>query len=246
MSNDNWNTLGRTHPIHAVDELLDPENLNLAKCLSTRKALIVLSPTIRDLFGMRLHAYIAAHELHKSVIFVDSPSGEDSKVMDQVMHVLECAQGFGLQRRDVIIAIGGGICCDLVGLAATLFRRGLPHIKIPTTLLGIVDAGIGIKNAVNAPFGKNKVGTFTPPEATFIDTSFLKTLPKLELLNGVAEIKKMGLVVDRAIFDILQTDGTYLVAQRFPSTSAAGSDLILRSIIAMQVELARDAFETGD
>ncbi len=245
MDDDTQVSLGRTHPIHTIEDLLNPSDHTLANCISTRKAMIVVSPTVRRSFGESIDTYLDEHNLRCSVRQIDAPSGESSKTMDQVIQVLEHGADFGLRRRDVIIAVGGGICCDLVGLAATLYRRGVPHVKIPTTLLGIVDAGIGIKNGVNTTFGKNKVGAFRQPEATFIDAMFLETLPKSELLNGIAEIMKMGLVVDRAIFEILRSDGACLIAQRFMPTSAAAKDLINRSIVGMQIELSKDPNETG-
>jgi 3-dehydroquinate synthase len=83
----------------------------------------------------------------------------------------------GCRRRDPVIAIGGGVCLDVVGLACNLYRRGTPVIKVPTTLMGVVDASIGIKTAVNWGPHKNKLGTYSPPLAVFIDRSFLQVRP---------------------------------------------------------------------
>lgn len=105
-----------------------------------------------------------------------------------------------LGRDSVIVAVGGGATTDLVGFVASTYLRGVPLVFVPTTLLGMVDAAIGGKTGVDTPFGKNLVGSFYLPKAIFIDVDFLKTLPDVEMKNGLSEILKYGLIEDVEIW----------------------------------------------
>ena len=112
--------------------------------------------------------------------------------MELVTKVLEEVHRFGIDRRsEPIIAIGGGVCLDVVGLAASLYRRRMPYIRIPTTLLAYIDASVGAKTGVNFANGKNKIGSYIPPIATFLDRSFIQTIPRRQISNGMAEMLKV-------------------------------------------------------
>ena len=119
------------------------------------------------------------------------------------------------RRKEPIIAIGGGVCLDVAGLAANLYRRNTPLIKIPTTVMAAVDASIGIKTAVNFHGRKNKMGTYCPPLAVFIDKTFLKTLGDRHLSNGSAEILKMACIKDRELFELLEDHSKELIESHF-------------------------------
>lgn len=119
------------------------------------------------------------------------------------------------RRKEPIIAIGGGVCLDVAGLAANLYRRNTPLIKIPTTVMAAVDASIGIKTAVNFHGRKNKMGTYCAPLAVFIDKTFLKTLGARHLSNGSAEILKMACIKDAELFDLLEKHSKDLVQSHF-------------------------------
>ena len=124
------------------------------------------------------------------------------------------------RRKEPIIAIGGGVCLDVAGLAANLYRRNTPLIKIPTTVMAAVDASIGIKTAVNFHGRKNKMGTYCAPLAVFIDKTFLKTLGKRHLSNGSAEILKMACIKDRELFELLEEHSKDLVENNFQVCAA--------------------------
>lgn len=112
--------------------------------------------------------------------------------MELVTAILEAVHQFGIDRRsEPIIAIGGGVCLDVVGLAASLYRRRTPYIRVPTTLLAYVDASVGAKTGVNFAGGKNKLGSYVPPAATFLDCAFFQTLPQRQISNGLAEMLKV-------------------------------------------------------
>ena len=236
---------GRTHEINTSYNLFQLENDFFARTVSNRSAVVIVSPTFYSINGSNILNYLNTHDLKSRVLVRLGPSREESKTLLSVLEILGFFKQHQLRRRDLAIALGGGICCDTVGLAATLYRRGIPHIKIPTTLLGIVDAGIGIKNGVNGDLGKNKIGTFMPPAQTIVDTSCLFSLPEDEILNGVSEMMKMGLVVDQSIYCDLSQLGDNCVALLKRSSDPIVRELIENSIQSMQNQLAIDPYESG-
>lgn len=119
------------------------------------------------------------------------------------------------RRKEPIIAIGGGVCLDVAGLAANLYRRNTPLIKVPTTVMAAVDASIGIKTAVNFHGRKNKMGTYCAPLAVFIDKTFLKTIGDRHLTNGSAEILKMACIKDAQLFELLEKHSAELIQTKF-------------------------------
>jgi 3-dehydroquinate synthase len=121
---------------------------------------------------------------------------EATKSVEQVLRVCERARQVGLDRSGLLIGIGGGICTDIVTVAASWIRRSIRYIRVPTTLVGQADAGIGIKGAVNFSQKKSYLGCFHPPRAVIITPPFLKTLPHNNLREGFAEIIKMAIIRD--------------------------------------------------
>lgn len=131
----------------------------------------------------------------KHKIFV-LKEGEDSKSLSSIEKLCGDFSDFGLTRDDLIVAVGGGLTCDVVGFAAAVYHRGTPVIYVPTTLLAQVDAAIGGKTGVNLEQGKNLVGAFAQPLAVLCDTKILDTLPEREYLSGMGEIAKYCFLVE--------------------------------------------------
>jgi 3-dehydroquinate synthase len=125
------------------------------------------------------------------------PVGEENKVMEVCFQVWEAMSEYKIGRNDLIINVGGGIVTDMGGFIASVYKRGIDFINIPTTLLAIVDASIGGKTGVDLGRHKNQLGTFSNPKALYIDSTFLGTLPENEILNGYAEMLKHGLIADK-------------------------------------------------
>jgi 3-dehydroquinate synthase len=149
---------------------------------------------------------------------------------------------FPVDRRDEpIIAIGGGVVTDLTGFVAGTYRRGLPHIRVPTTLIGYVDASVGIKTGVNFRGHKNRVGAFTPPHKVLLDRSFLKTLPRRHILNGVCEIFKLAVISDLHLFELLEAHGLACIEANFQDE--ASTWILDRAIQRMLDELQLNLFE---
>jgi 3-dehydroquinate synthetase len=239
-------TLRSTHSIVFAPDLLAIENNTLASILNGVPALIVTTKSVNSLYGSKLRRYLAARTPTLDYrIFVLSCE-ESSKTIDNVLAICEQAAMFNLKRRSRIVAMGGGVCTDLCGFAAAIYCRGVSHIKIPTTLLGIVDAGIGIKNGVNVGSNKNKLGTFYPPEYSILDPSFINTLDNRQIRCGMAESIKIALVSDRELFEIIENDGVELINSRFVDPWASAEAVVRQSAIRMLEQLNKNLHEVND
>ncbi|HBH12358.1 MAG TPA: 3-dehydroquinate synthase [Clostridiales bacterium] len=131
-------------------------------------------------------------------------SGEDHKNLDSLNYVLKEMINYKMDRKSVLIVVGGGVTGDVGALAASIYMRGISVIQIPTTLLSQVDSSVGGKTAINFSKIKNIIGTFHQPDAVFIDTSFLKTLTRQDILSGIGEIIKYGFIMDESFIDYLK------------------------------------------
>lgn len=157
------------------------------------KPLVVSDRNVAPLYGDRLPFPILVIE-----------AGEEQKNLDTVTFLLHQWAERELGRHSLVISLGGGVVGDLVGLAASLYQRGIAYLQIPTTLLAQVDSGVGGKTGVNLPYGKNLIGTFYQPWGVFIDVSVLSTLPEREITNGLGEVLKYGIIQDPALFQVVE------------------------------------------
>lgn len=130
------------------------------------------------------------------------PSGEEHKNLETVNCLWKSFLENGLDRKSTVIALGGGVIGDMTGFAASTYMRGIDWIAIPTTLLSMVDASLGGKTGFDLPEGKNLIGAFHPPKLVLADVNFLKTLPERELISGMAEVVKHGIISDPELFDL--------------------------------------------
>jgi 3-dehydroquinate synthetase len=206
-----------------------------------RRALVVMSPTVRRIYEAQIQRTLQDHGIQFSLCVV--PMGERRKTLKTLTRICAEAAHLHLSRRDMFIAVGGGVCSDLVSLAASMYRRGIAHLRIPTTLIGQVDAGIGIKGGINFQGQKNLLGCFHPPCAVIVDTAFLRTLEAVHIRQGMAEILKMALIVERRLFDALERHGTALIESRFQEPQALGRWIVKRSIRLMLEQLQQNPYE---
>jgi len=146
-----------------------------------------------------------------------------------------------LRRAEPALAIGGGVLTDTAGFACALWRRGVPWARLPTTLLGMVDASVGIKVAVNY-HRKNGVGHFYSPIHTFVDAAFLPTLERADVISACGEIMKAALVHDSSLFDLMETHGRRLVERNFVDDEVA-DEIIKRSVDTMLECIGPDLWE---
>jgi hypothetical protein len=181
--------------------------------LSTGRVIMVVDATVWKLCATTLQAWADSVDLRLDPIV--APGNEDQKTLATFTYLLdELKRVDPLRRSEPVLAIGGGVLTDTAGFACACWRRGIPWCRVPTTLLGMVDASVGIKVAINY-HRKNGVGHFYSPVHTFIDTSFLGTVSLPDIRSGVGEIMKAALIYDRRIWDLLHADGEQMIAQRF-------------------------------
>ena len=170
------------------------------------KVAVVTNPTVSALHVETLLSRIDARECH--VITV--PDGEKYKNFETLNQILEECFELRLDRKSVLIALGGGVIGDMTGFAASIYQRGIDFIQVPTTLLAGVDASVGGKTGINNKYGKNLVGAFWQPRAVYCETAFLKTLPKREFNAGVAEVIKMAVTFDKNFFEWLEKNSLHV------------------------------------
>merc|ERR1712216_1066500 len=198
-----------------------------------------------DHYGDQVRAYFEARGVEHEILVL--PMVEENKDMDMVLKVAKKMKEFNIDRRtEPVLAIGGGVCLDVVGCAASLFRRRTPYIRVPTTALSYVDASVGAKNGVNFAGSKNRLGTYVPPCAALLDASFFETQERREVANGIAEMAKMAIMKSEELFCLLEEHAPRLVQDKFtPCGDADGvpSRVLQLSIETMLEELAPNLWE---
>jgi 3-dehydroquinate synthase len=169
----------------------------------TDKVAIIHPPTLVETAeALREELAGAGCDAHR----VEIPDAEDGKELAVAGFCWDVLGKIGLNRKDAVIGLGGGAVTDLAGFVASTWMRGVKLVNVPTTLLGMVDAAVGGKTGINTDAGKNLVGTFYEPTAVFVDLVTLETLPRNELVAGMAEIVKGGFIADPAILDLIEAD----------------------------------------
>jgi len=163
---------------------------------------IISDSTVAPLFGDRVKQRLTSSGFHPVLITV--PAGETSKTLEQAGAICDQMIGAGLDRQSFVIGLGGGMVGDISGFVAAIYERGVPHVQIPTTLLGMVDSSIGGKTGVNTRDGKNLIGAVHHPSLVIDDVDLLKTLPRRQLNQGFAEIIKHAIIADAEMFTALR------------------------------------------
>lgn len=230
-----------SYPVLIGPGLLAKLGHELRRSHSTaRRVALVSDANVMPLYGELARASLEAEDflVHSFTI----PAGEPSKNMEQLVKLIEGMVGAQMGRRDVVVALGGGVVGDLAGLAAALFMRGIACMQCPTSLLAQVDASVGGKVAIDLPAGKNLLGTFHFPTVVLIDPEVIQTLPDRELGCGLAEMLKHGALFSPEHFSqvVAAADGIY----------ARDADVLAR-MVAASVALkaacvSRDPREQGE
>lgn len=228
--------------------LLDAGTVNHSSTVNrgSRRRFLVIDANVDRLYGDRLRAYLKHHDVDYHICTLDS--NEESKNMDSVFHIVDDLDKFGIdRRREPIIGIGGGVLQDIVGLTASLYRRHTPYVRVPTTLIGLVDAGVGVKTGVNFGGHKNRLGSYEPPAVALLDRTFLKTVDRRHISNGLAEILKIGLIKDGELFALLDEFGDVLLSEHLQGetaeSEAATRHVLWRAVHGMLEELQPNLWE---
>lgn len=230
----------RSYEILVSPGLLEDAGTHLAPFARGKQMIIISDSRVWATQGARLENALAAAGLDADPIIL--PPGEGTKSWDQLAKLCDALLAREVERKDHIIALGGGVIGDLVGFAASIIKRGCHFIQIPTTLLAQVDSSVGGKTAINTAAGKNLIGAFHQPALVLIDPLSLNTLPKRDLLAGYAEVVKYGLIDDVAFFTWCETHGNALIS----GDVEARTEAIVRSVSAKARIVAADERETQD
>ena len=200
---------------------------------------VVTDETVAALHGPSALAALEAAGVRARLL--TAPPGESSKSFGELERVLDRLAAFGLDRTDLLIALGGGVVGDLAGLAAALYMRGIDFVQVPTTLLAQVDSSVGGKTAIDTPRGKNLVGAFHQPRLVVADIDLLATLPGRQVRSGWAEVLKHGLICDAPFFDWLAGEG----AAGASGDPAALERAVVRSVEIKSAVVGEDEREAG-
>jgi 3-dehydroquinate synthase len=189
-------------PEHTVERLL--------QLVGDANVAVITDENVAELYGELVVGALQKAGTHVEMATV--PAGERQKTLHQAFELLDWLTGTQIGRRDMVVALGGGVVIDMGGWVASSYMRGVPYVNLPTTLIGQVDAGIGGKLAVNHPVAKNLIGGFSQPRAVISDISFLATLGKRQLRAGLAESIKKAIIASPAYWRLIDESAEAILA----------------------------------
>lgn len=225
---------------------LEPGSKERETALKTpQRRLIVIDKKVNQLYGNKVREYFTSRGVTHELLVLDTV--EENKNTELTLEVCKRMKKFNIDRRlEPVIAIGGGVCLDVVGLAASMFRRRTPYIRVPTTSLSYVDASVGAKNGCNFCGSKNRLGTYVPPVAALLDSSFFRTQAARDISNSLGEMCKMGIMKSAELLELLEQHAPRLIADRFApedKSDAVPGRVLQISIETMLEELAPNLWE---
>jgi shikimate kinase/3-dehydroquinate synthase len=229
----------RSYDILIGSGLLAKAGEKIAALVPGAACAIVTDKNVAAHYLAPLQESLAAHGLRSTAIVIEP--GEASKSLQVFGRVLDEALAAKIERRDVIVALGGGVVGDLAGFVAASLRRGCKFVQIPTSLLAQVDSSVGGKTGINSRQGKNLIGAFHQPSLVLADIDTLETLPERECRAGYAEIVKYGLIGDQRFFEWLEADGDAVFSGKAEQICAIAVSCETKACI-----VGRDETEQGD
>ena len=234
------NLPGREYDIHIGPGLLADAGILIAPLLSQPRVRVITDETVSALHLETLRAGLQTAGISMEALALTP--GEGTKNWENLSKCVEWLLDQKVERRDVVIAFGGGVIGDLVGFAAAILRRGVRFVQIPTSLLAQVDSSVGGKTGINTRHGKNLVGAFHQPSLVIADVGVLGTLTSRDFLAGCGEVVKYGLLGDAAFFEWLEENGPAMAAG-----DVAARVYAVRRSVEMKAEIVvRDETEQGD
>jgi len=202
-----------------------------------RRCLMVIDQTVYGLYRQQIDQYFAHYQIDLTVFQVSIK--EPEKTLRTFEKIVDAFADFGLVRKEPVLVVGGGLTTDVAGFACSAYRRKTNYIRVPTSLIGLIDASVAIKVAVNHGKLKNRLGAYHASQKVILDFSFLGTLPIDQIRNGMAELIKIAVVGNQEIFELLEEHGAALLHSRFgylngtPELQAVGHRLTYKAIQAM-------------
>jgi 3-dehydroquinate synthase len=229
----------RAYDVRIGAGLIDRAGAEIAPLLARPRVAIVTDETVAPLHLPALTAALQAEGIEHSALVL--PAGEGTKSWPQLTACVEWLLEQQVERRDVVLALGGGVIGDLVGFAAAILRRGVRFVQLPTTLLSQVDSSVGGKTGINSPRGKNLIGAFHQPALVLADIAVLDTLSPRDFLAGYGEVAKYGLLGDACFFDWLEEH-----APRLRDDMALRQHAVAHSVAMKAGIVTRDETEQGE
>ncbi|WP_212523237.1 3-dehydroquinate synthase [Actibacterium sp. MT2.3-13A] len=231
---------GRAYDIRIGEGLIGRAGQEIAPLLSRPRVAVITDETVAALHLDALRAGLAGADIE--MVALALPPGEATKGWEQFSRAVEWLIEQKVERRDMVLAFGGGVIGDLAGFAAAVLRRGVRFVQVPTTLLAQVDSSVGGKTGINSPLGKNLIGAFHQPSLVLADIGILGTLTARDFLAGYGEVVKYGLLGDAEFFEWLEANGPALAA----GDMAARAYAVRRSCEMKAEIVVRDETEQGD
>jgi len=230
----------RSYDIRIGSGLMAVAGAEIAPLLARPRVAVLTDETVAALHLENLRAGLTAAGIDMDSLAL--PAGEATKSWPQFERAVEWLLAQKIERRDMVVAFGGGVIGDLAGFAAAVLRRGVRFVQIPTTLLAQVDSSVGGKTGINAPQGKNLIGAFHQPSLVLADIDLLGTLSARDFLAGYGEVVKYGLLGDAEFFEWLEVNGPALAT----GDSRLRTEAVRRSCRMKADIVARDETEQGD
>ncbi len=200
----------RSYSIHIGENVLSRAGEFLQQAHLRGKVAVVTNPTVAQLYLDSVHAGLTKSGFEVTPVLV--PDGEEYKNLNSLAAIYNCLIRERFERGSCVLALGGGVVGDLAGFAAATYLRGVPYVQVPTTLLAQVDSSVGGKTGVNHQEGKNLIGAFYQPRLVLIDVTALASLPRRQLVAGLAEVIKYGIIEDPTLFNFLENHIESLLA----------------------------------
>lgn len=230
----------RSYNIRIGEGLIERAGAEIAPLLVRPRVAVVTDENVAALHLETLRTGLAAQGIE--MVSLVLPAGEATKAWPQFSRTVEWLLENKVERRDVVIAFGGGVIGDLTGFAASVLRRGVRFVQIPTSLLAQVDSSVGGKTGINAPQGKNLIGAFHQPALVLADIGVLGTLTPRDFLAGYGEVIKYGMLGDLGFFEWLEINGPAMAA----GDMALRAEAVRRSCQAKADIVSRDETEQGE
>jgi 3-dehydroquinate synthase len=197
-----------------------------------KKYAIITDTLVAKLFAKKLQNALKRKKIKSEIITFKK--GEQSKTMATAEKLGEEMVKHGFDRQDAVIGLGGGVVGDIAGFVASIYMRGIPYVHVPTTLMAMVDSAIGGKTGVDLKSGKNLMGSIYQPKAVFVDIDYLKDLPVKQLINGLAEVIKYGVIKDKRLFKFLERNMDKILKK-----DPTALEYILKRSIKVKVDIVR-------
>ncbi|KAF3769460.1 Dehydroquinate synthase-like protein [Cryphonectria parasitica EP155] len=214
-----------TYDFSFVDGVFDVQNPGLASCYKPwGRVLAVTDKNVYALYGDKMESYFSHYGLslkvHKTSI------GEKAKTIDTFLSICDSMTEFGIIRKEPVLVVGGGLVTDVAGFACAAYRRSTNFIRVPTTVIGLIDASVSIKVAVNYGNYKNRLGAYHAPIHTFLDFTFLRSLPISQVRNGFAELIKISSCSHLQVFNLLDKYCEQLISYKFGRADGSSEELV--------------------